>query len=85
MKQVIQAPGVPPPSSGRTLRFWLGWLVVACVLPAWAATVLSIASSYQRERATLQASETMELLHYGLPDLSDMMAGRAGAAAQAAE
>jgi hypothetical protein len=37
------------------------------------------------ERASLQASETMELLHYGLPDLSDMMTAGAGAAAQAAE
>ena len=26
----------------------------------------------QDERATLQANETTEFLHYGLPDLSDM-------------
>jgi signal transduction histidine kinase/ActR/RegA family two-component response regulator len=37
------------------LRFWLGWLVIACVLPAWMATALTIARSYQREKATLQA------------------------------
>ena len=35
--------------------------------------------------ATLRASETTELLHYGLPDLSDMEVGYSGAAVQAAE
>jgi hypothetical protein len=30
------------------------------------------------ERARLQATETIELLHYGLPDLSDLAAGRTG-------
>jgi hypothetical protein len=37
------------------------------------------------ERATLRASETTELLHYGLPDLADMEMGYTGAAVQAAE
>jgi hypothetical protein len=37
------------------------------------------------ETAQLRASESLELLHYGLPDLSDMIAAQAGAAAQAAE
>jgi hypothetical protein len=37
------------------------------------------------ERAALRASETTELLHYGLPDLSDLEVGIAGAAVQAAE
>ena len=37
------------------------------------------------ETATLRASETTELLHYGLPDLSDLEIGVAGAAVQAAE
>jgi hypothetical protein len=37
------------------------------------------------ERATLRASAATELLHYGLPDLSDLEMGSAGAAVQAAE
>ena len=39
------------------------------------------------ETTTLRASETMELLHYGLPDLSDMTAAvhTSGVAMQAAE
>jgi hypothetical protein len=38
------------------------------------------------ERTVLQASETAEFLHYGLPDLSDMMAaGQTSGAMQAAE
>ena len=37
------------------------------------------------ERGALEASETTELLHYGLPDLSDMEVSHAGAAVQAAE
>jgi hypothetical protein len=39
------------------------------------------------ETATLRASDTMELLHYGLPDLSDMTAAghTSGIAMQAAE
>src|ERR1700682_988532 len=37
------------------------------------------------ENATLRASEPTELLHYGLPDLSDLETGVSGAAVQAAE
>ena len=37
------------------------------------------------ETGTLRANETTELLHYGLPDLSDLEIGVAGAAVQAAE
>jgi hypothetical protein len=37
------------------------------------------------EAASLHASETTELLHYGLPDLSDLALGHAGAAVEAAE
>jgi hypothetical protein len=37
------------------------------------------------ERTTLRASETTELLHYGLPDLSDLAIGYSGTAVQAAE
>jgi hypothetical protein len=40
----------------------------------------------QDERAVLQASETIEVLHYGLPDLSDLSAGiHTSGAMQAAE
>jgi hypothetical protein len=41
----------------------------------------------QDERTVLQASETTEFLHYGLPDLSDLVAGThtSGVAMQAAE
>ena len=37
------------------------------------------------ESGTLRASEASELLHYGLPDLSDLEVGVAGAAVEAAE
>jgi hypothetical protein len=37
------------------------------------------------ETGRLRASEAAELLHYGLPDLSDLEIGFAGAAVQAAE
>lgn len=37
------------------------------------------------EHATLRAGETTEILHYGLPDLSDLESGHARAALQAAE
>ncbi|HEY2230785.1 MAG TPA: hypothetical protein VGI22_24210 [Xanthobacteraceae bacterium] len=37
------------------------------------------------EHTPLRASETTELLHYGLPDLADMEMGYTGAAVQAAE
>jgi hypothetical protein len=37
------------------------------------------------ESGQLHAREIMQLLHYGLPDLSDMTAAHAGVAAQAAE
>jgi len=37
------------------------------------------------ETGTLRASETTELLHYGLPDLSDLEVGLADAVVQAAE
>ena len=50
-----------------------------------AAQVHHRVSRNRRDRATLRASETTELLHYGLPDLSDMEIGVAGAAVQAAE
>jgi signal transduction histidine kinase/CheY-like chemotaxis protein len=40
----------------RSLRSWLGWLVIIGVLPAWAATFFVIVTSYQRERATLEES-----------------------------
>jgi hypothetical protein len=37
------------------------------------------------EHATLHADGATELLHYGLPDLSDLEFGYSGAAVQAAE
>jgi signal transduction histidine kinase/CheY-like chemotaxis protein len=37
----------------RSILFWLGWLVILGVLPAWVATGLTIAGSYHRERAAL--------------------------------
>jgi len=37
------------------------------------------------EHATLHADEAIELLHYGLPELSDMAIGYSGASVQAAE
>lgn len=42
----------------RTILFWLRWLVIVGVLPAWAVTGMTIIGSYQRERATLESSTT---------------------------
>jgi signal transduction histidine kinase/CheY-like chemotaxis protein len=42
----------------QTIRFWLRWLVLIGVLPAWVATGLIIARSYQHERATLESGTT---------------------------
>ena len=38
----------------RTVRFWLGCLVFACILPAILIAVVSALLSYQRERASLE-------------------------------
>jgi signal transduction histidine kinase/CheY-like chemotaxis protein len=42
----------------RTILFWLRWLVIIAALPAWAVTVLTIAGSYERERAALENGTT---------------------------
>ena len=40
----------------RTIQFWLGSLIIVCILPAWAASVFLIAHSYVRARDNLNAS-----------------------------
>jgi PAS domain S-box-containing protein len=49
--------GVLPIVSGcRTIRFWLRWLVVACVFPAALVAAFLLVRSYQHERAVLEAT-----------------------------
>ena len=38
----------------RTMSFWLGWLVVGCILPAVLVTGLLIVESYDRERTSVE-------------------------------
>src|SRR5712671_787850 len=38
----------------RTIRFWLTWLVVGCVLPATLGTAFLFTISYQQQRAILE-------------------------------
>ncbi len=38
------------------MLYWLRWLVIVGVLPAWVVTALTINASYQRERVTLERS-----------------------------
>ncbi len=45
----------PVVSSQRSIQFWLGLLVVACILPAWGVAALLIANAYERERRTTEA------------------------------
>ena len=40
----------------RPIRFWLRWLVIVCVVPAWAVVALVMALSYGRESGTLRQS-----------------------------
>ncbi|HUA53459.1 MAG TPA: PAS domain S-box protein [Candidatus Sulfotelmatobacter sp.] len=46
---------VPPAGKGRSIGFWLRWLVVACIVPAWGAAAFLIADSYQRQRMAIDA------------------------------
>lgn len=36
------------------MQFWLGWLVVGCILPAALVAGILIVESYQRERASAE-------------------------------
>jgi len=38
----------------RTMQFWLGWLVIGCILPAALVAGALIFESYQRERASME-------------------------------
>ena len=51
------AGGPPRRATGkrRPIRFWLRWLVITCVIPAWAVAAFLIADSYERARATINA------------------------------
>lgn len=44
----------PIGTRSRTMQFWLGWLVVGCIVPAALVTGLLIVESYQRERASME-------------------------------
>src|SRR5882672_1480182 len=45
---------LPIGKRSRTMQFWLGWLVVGCILPAALVTGFLIVQSYQRERASVE-------------------------------
>jgi signal transduction histidine kinase/ActR/RegA family two-component response regulator len=45
---------LPVGARARTLRFWLRWLVIACVIPTAVAAGFLIYKSYQRERASAE-------------------------------
>ena len=40
---------------GRSLRFWLWWLALACAAPAWVVVALSLVVSYDRDSEMLEA------------------------------
>jgi signal transduction histidine kinase len=48
----MRAPGIK--SFRRTIRFWLNYLVLACILPAAAVATFLIMRSYTQERASLE-------------------------------
>src|SRR5215472_6080002 len=39
----------------RTMQFWLGWLVIGCILPAALVAGALIFESYERERASMES------------------------------
>jgi len=43
-----------PRKSHRTVRFWLNWLVVACVLPGVLVSAATITRSFRQDRADLE-------------------------------
>jgi signal transduction histidine kinase/CheY-like chemotaxis protein len=45
---------LPIGKRSRTMQFWLGWLVVGCILPAVLVAGFLIVESYQRERASVE-------------------------------
>ena len=50
----LAAPAYREVARRRTIRFWLGCLVIACILPAILIAAASAVISYQRERASLE-------------------------------
>src|SRR5260370_35766457 len=48
----MRAPRIKPPR--RTIRFWLNYLVLACILPATVVATFLIMRSYAQERASLE-------------------------------
>jgi signal transduction histidine kinase len=62
----------------RSIRFWLGWLVIACLLPALLAGGFLVVESYQRERATIErevVATTRALMQAIDADFSAVQAG----------
>src|SRR5580765_7586521 len=61
----------------RTILFWLRWLVIIAIVPAWAATALTITLSYQRARVMVE-SDTVDdaraLMHVVDRDLTSATA-----------
>src|SRR5882672_1016966 len=45
---------LPIGKRSRTMQFWLGWLVVGCIVPAALVAAFLIVESYQRERASVE-------------------------------
>jgi len=75
-------PGAALPVSGRGVYLVLSGAGNADGQPLRKFTTVFLDTG---ESGTLRGSEATELLHYGLPDLSDLEVGMTGAAIEAAE
>jgi len=75
-------PGAALPVHGRGVYLVLSGAGEAGGKPLKKYTTVFLGTE---ESGTLRATEATELLHYGLPDLSDLEVGIAGAAVEAAE
>src|SRR5437899_12952696 len=53
-RNMIPSPLLPIGKRSRTMQFWLGWLVVGCIVPAALVAAFLIVQSYQRERASVE-------------------------------
>src|SRR5256885_3424516 len=51
---MIPSPLLPIGKRGRTMQFWLSWLVVGSIVPAALVAGFLIVESYQRERASVE-------------------------------
>jgi hypothetical protein len=62
----------------RPVLFWLRWLVLLGVLPAWVATAVTITAAYERERASLERS-TIQTSHFVMDAIDSNLASATAA------